>query len=61
MIKSLTISIKTHWIKEDPSCLECSNCEDIIYSITYRLNFKVNDKMTNTKIVLCESCYNLVK
>lgn len=62
-MEKLIAYISLIWIKEDPSCLVCKICNDIIYSNTYRLNFAVNKKVNEAKFefVVCESCYELVK
>lgn len=55
------VNISLKWIKEPASCLTCIVCNDSIFSNTYRLNFEVNKNMSVTDMVVCESCYDVIK
>lgn len=56
----ILIEISQHWHEEETECQECVLCEMVIYSNVYRMCFRINERIEETSIILCNSCYNAV-
>lgn len=55
------LEISFYWKEEKTECQPCYLCNDIIYSDAYRLIFNIGEKVNETNIVLCNSCFNAIQ
>lgn len=55
------VEISKHWHEEETECQTCILCENTIYTNVYRLCIKIGERVDETNIILCQSCYNAVK
>lgn len=53
--------IESFWQKEPTKCEPCFLCEDLIFSDTNRLCFKIGNRIDQSDICLCNSCFELIK
>lgn len=55
------LNIETYWEEKSATCQPCEVCEDMIVSAAHELMMKVGEKIISSDIVLCNSCYDLIK
>lgn len=53
----INLIIEVLWIKHKGDCSKCVACEDMIFGNMYNLSLKIANKIDETEISLCESCF----
>lgn len=59
-MSSLEISIRAFWQKEQTDLGNCACCAETIYSNQNRLAFVCGGRFTETEVVICNSCYEII-
>lgn len=54
----LNIGVKAEWVKKDGNCEPCINCLQPIYGNRYNMEIAMGTDKRETKLNLCESCYD---
>jgi hypothetical protein len=55
----MEIKASEEWLKKSGDGTLCRECKDAIFGNRYIYCFEVFDKVLETKIQLCESCYEI--
>jgi len=53
------IEIELIWVKADGDCSFCAACDQMIFGKMYILATEHKGKVSESDIIICESCYNL--
>jgi hypothetical protein len=60
-INASDVGANSVWVKKSGDGTLCINCEDLIFGNRFILSYKVLGEILESKIQLCESCYELNK